>query len=378
MNNSDKKNITFEQFKSSILEDYKIAFKSRQASLIGRKEVLTGRAKFGIFGDGKELAQLAMARVFKKGDFRSGYYRDQTFMMAKGLLSVDSFFAQLYSNTNLEEEPASAGRQMNSHFATRTIDINGNWKDLTKEYNSSADLSPTGSQMPRLLGLAQASKIYKSCPLNLPKFSNNGNEIAFGTIGNASTSEGLFFETVNAAGVLQVPLIISIWDDAWGISVSSKYHTTKENIYEVLKGFNSDKKNIGVSLMKVKGWDVENIYSTYVKAEEIARNQHKPVIIHVEEMTQPQGHSTSGSHERYKSKSRLEWEKEFDCIQKMKDWIISKKYCSKAELEKIEIEIKQEVISAKNSAWKKYLDPIENEKKQTCEILKKYSHKKVN
>ncbi len=378
MKKKDAENITFKQFKNSIIDDYKIAVTSRQASLIGRKEVLTGKAKFGIFGDGKELAQLAMARVFRKGDYRSGYYRDQTFMMAKKLLTTESFFAQLYSNTNLDDEPSSAGRQMNSHFSTRMLDSNGNWRNVSKEFNSSADLSPTASQMPRLLGLAQASKIYKNYKINSSNFSNEGNEIAFGTIGNASTSEGLFFETVNAAGVLQVPMIISIWDDAWGISVSSKYHTTKENIYEVLKGFNSDERNIGISLLKVKGWDVENIYSTYAKAEEIARNQHKPVIIHVEEMTQPQGHSTSGSHERYKSKSRLEWEKEFDCVQKMKDWIISKKYCSKAELEKIEDEIKQEVISAKNLAWKKYLDPIEIEKKQTCEILKKNSHNKVN
>ena len=232
MKKKDAENITFKQFKTSIIDDYKIAVTSRQASLIGRKEVLTGKAKFGIFGDGKELAQLAMARVFRKGDYRSGYYRDQTFMMAKKLLTTKSFFAQLYSNTNLDDEPSSAGRQMNSHFSTRMLDSNGNWRNVSKEFNSSADLSPTASQMPRLLGLAQASKIYKNYKINSSNFSNEGNEIAFGTIGNASTSEGLFFETVNAAGVLQVPMIISIWDDAWGISVSSKYHTTKENIYE--------------------------------------------------------------------------------------------------------------------------------------------------
>ena len=370
MSNKDEKNITFEQFKSSIIEDYKIAIKSRQASIIGRKEVLTGRAKFGIFGDGKEIAQLAMARVFKKGDFRSGYYRDQTFMMAKGILSVDSFFAQLYSNTNLKEEPASAGRQMNSHFATRTIDEKGNWKDLTKEYNSSADLSPTGSQMPRLLGLAQASKIYKKSNLNLPNFSNKGNEIAFGTIGNASTSEGLFFETINAAGVLQVPMIVSIWDDAWGISVSSKYHTTKENIYEVLKGFESTEEKNGIILLKVKGWDIENIYTTYARAEDIARKHHKPVIIHVEEMTQPQGHSTSGSHERYKDKQRLNWEKEYDCIKKMKEWIIANNYSTEKVLEKLEEDIKREVIAQKNKAWKNYIEPINEERNLTCRILK--------
>ena len=371
MKKSDDINLTFEEFKSSILEDYKIAIQSRHASLIGRKEVLTGRAKFGIFGDGKEVAQLAMARVFKKGDFRSGYYRDQTFMMAKNLLTIESFFAQLYSNTNLEHEPASAGRQMNSHFATRTIDEKGNWKNLTKVYNSSADLSPTASQMPRLLGLAQASKIYKNLKLNSTEFSNNGNEIAFGTIGNASTSEGLFFETVNAAGVLQVPMIISIWDDEWGISVSSKYHTTKENIYEVLKGFETSEEKKGITLLNVKGWDIENLYKTYAEAEEICRKKHEPVIIHVEEMTQPQGHSTSGSHERYKSKERLEWEKEYDCIKKMKEWILKNKFSSIKELEKIEEDSKKEVTIQKNKAWKNFIDPINIERNLTCEILEK-------
>ena len=371
MKKSDDINLTFKEFKSSILEDYKIAIQSRHASLIGRKEVLTGRAKFGIFGDGKEVAQLAMARVFKKGDFRSGYYRDQTFMMAKGLLTIESFFAQLYSNTNLEHEPASAGRQMNSHFATRTIDEKGNWKNLTKVYNSSADLSPTASQMPRLLGLAQASKIYKNLKLNSTEFSNNGNEIAFGTIGNASTSEGLFFETVNAAGVLQVPMIISIWDDEWGISVSSKYHTTKENIYEVLKGFETSEEKKGITLLNVKGWDIENLYKTYAEAEEICRKKHEPVIIHVEEMTQPQGHSTSGSHERYKSKERLEWEKEYDCIKKMKEWILKNKFSSIKELEKIEEDSKKEVTIKKNKAWKNFIDPINIERNLTCEILEK-------
>ena len=371
MKKSDDINLTFEEFKSSILEDYKIAIQSRHASLIGRKEVLTGRAKFGIFGDGKEVAQLAMARVFKKGDFRSGYYRDQTFMIAKGLLTIESFFAQLYSNTNLEHEPASAGRQMNSHFATRTIDEKGNWKNLTKVYNSSADLSPTASQMPRLLGLAQASKIYKNLKLNSTEFSNNGNEIAFGTIGNASTSEGLFFETVNAAGVLQVPMIISIWDDEWGISVSSKYHTTKENIYEVLKGFETSEEKKGITLLNVKGWDIENLYKTYAEAEEICRKKHEPVIIHVEEMTQPQGHSTSGSHERYKSKERLEWEKEYDCIKKMKEWILKNKFSSIKELEKIEEDSKKEVTIQKNKAWKNFIDPINIERNLTCEILEK-------
>jgi len=368
LKNTEEKNITFEDFKKSILQDYKIARESREASLLGRKEVLTGKAKFGIFGDGKELAQLAMARVFKLGDFRSGYYRDQTFMLAKGLITIESFFSQLFANPSIKEEPASAGRQMNSHFATRFIDTNGNYKNLTKEYNSSADLSPTASQMPRLLGLAQASKIYRENVKNT-NFSINGNEIAFGTIGNASTSEGLFFETINAAGVMQVPMIVSIWDDDWGISVPSKYHTTKENISDLLKGFQRTKQKNGFALFKVKGWDLKELYAVYSEAEEIARKKHNPVIIHVTEMTQPQGHSTSGSHERYKSKQRLEWEKEFDCIKKMREYLISMNYAKEDELIEIEKNAKIKVLEAKNKAWKKYLDPILEEKTKTIQIL---------
>ena len=368
MKNIKEKNITFEDFKKSILQDYRIACESREASLLGRKEVLTGKAKFGIFGDGKELAQLAMARVFKLGDFRSGYYRDQTFMLAKGLITLESFFSQLFANPSLEEEPASAGRQMNSHFATRFIDSNGRWKNLTQEYNSSSDLSPTASQMPRLLGLAQASKIYRKSVSN-PDFSNNGNEIAFGTIGNASTSEGLFFETINAAGVMQVPLILSVWDDDWGISVPSKYHTTKESISDLLKGFQRTKQKNGFALFKVNGWDLKELYKIYAEAEKIAREEHTPVIIHVNEMTQPQGHSTSGSHERYKSKERLQWEKKFDCLKKMREDLILMNYAKEEELIEIEKKAKIKVIEAKNLAWKKYLAPILEEREKALYIL---------
>ena len=368
MKNIKEKNITFEDFKKSILQDYRIACESREASLLGRKEVLTGKAKFGIFGDGKELAQLAMARVFKLGDFRSGYYRDQTFMLAKGLITLESFFSQLFANPSLEEEPASAGRQMNSHFATRFIDSNGRWKNLTQEYNSSSDLSPTASQMPRLLGLAQASKIYRKSVSN-PDFSINGNEIAFGTIGNASTSEGVFFETINAAGVMQVPLILSVWDDDWGISVPSKYHTTKESISDLLKGFQRTKQKNGFALFKVNGWDLKELYKIYSEAEKIAREEHTPVIIHVNEMTQPQGHSTSGSHERYKSKERLQWEKKFDCLKKMREDLILMNYAKEEELIEIEKKAKIKVKEAKNLAWKKYLAPILEEREKALYIL---------
>ena len=286
---------------------------------LGRREVLTGKAKFGIFGDGKEVPQLAMAKAFLKGDFRSGYYRDQTFMMAIGELTIEQFFAGLYANTDLELEPMSAGRQMGGHFTTHSLDENGNWKDLTKQYNSSADISPTAGQMPRLLGLAQASKIYRNVKgIDTTNFSINGNEVAWGTIGNASTSEGLFFETINAAGVLQVPMVISIWDDEYGISVHAKHQTTKENISEILKGFQRDQRNKGYEILRVKGWDYANLVETYQEAASIAREEHVPVLIHVLELTQPQGHSTSGSHERYKSKNRLNWETEHDCNAKMR------------------------------------------------------------
>ena len=348
---NNKNSISFQEFKDEILDDYRTAFVSRECSIIGRREVLTGKASFGIFGDGKELPQIAMAKFFKKGDFRSGYYRDQTFMFSLGEVSPIQFFAGLYAHTDIKHDPMSAGRQMGSSFSTHSLDENYDWKDLTKQYNSSADLSPTGSQMPRLVGLAQASKVYKNITIsNSEKFSNNGNEIAWGTIGDASTSEGLFFESINAAGVMQIPMIISIWDDNYGISVSSDFQTTKGDISEALKGFKKDKNSNGFEILKVKGWDYVELMKTYEKAERICRNKHIPVIIHVRELTQPLGHSTSGSHERYKSKERLDWEKDFDCLKKMREWILQNKLVTKDELDKIEKESKEEVRLAKRSA----------------------------
>ena len=373
-----KEQITYDEFRSEIVNDFKLACLSREASLLGRKEVLTGKAKFGIFGDGKEIAQIAMAKAFKKGDFRSGYYRDQTFMMAIGELSLEAFFFQLYSETNINKEPASGGRQMNNHFATRSLDENGDWKDLTNQYNSSSDISPTGSQMPRLLGLAHASKTYRNIPkIDADKFSCNGNEISFGTIGNASTSEGIFFETVNAAGVLQVPVLISIWDDRWGISVPSKYQTTKEDISQLLKGFQKTKKIDGIEIFTVNGWNYKELCETYLKAEEICRNHHTPVIIHVKEMTQPQGHSTSGSHERYKSKKELEWEKEYDCIKKMKEWIVNEKISSQKQLEEIEKNAKELVKTAQRKTWNNYLTSLTKEKNELLNIINSNEQVKV-
>ena len=370
--NVKKEKLTFDEFKLSVLNDYRIACESREASLLGRKEVLTGKAKFGIFGDGKEIAQIAMARTFQKGDFRSGYYRDQTFMMAIGALKLEEIFSQLYANTDLSKEPASGGRQMNNHFATQSLEANGQWKNLMNQYNSASDISPTGSQMPRLVGLGYASKIYRNNPNTAnPFFSNNGNEIAYGTIGNASTSEGLFFETINAAGVLQIPMLLSIWDDGWGISVPSKYHTTKENISEILKGFQKTQKKDGIQIYTVNGWEYNELCSTYAKASELCRNNHVPVIIHVKEMTQPQGHSTSGSHERYKTKSELEWETEFDCVKKMKEWIINKNIGTQQDLELIEKESIEKVKNAQISAWKDYLDVLNNEKKILLNVIEK-------
>ena len=348
---NNKNPISFKQFKDEILEDYRVAYTSRECSIIGRREVLTGKASFGIFGDGKELPQIAMAKFFKKGDFRSGYYRDQTFMFSLNEVSPVKFFAGLYAHTDLKHDPMSAGRQMGSSFSTHSLDENYNWKDLTIQYNSSADLSPTGSQMPRLLGLAQASKIYKNVKIsNSSKFSDEGKEIAWGTIGDASTSEGLFFESINAAGVLQIPMIISIWDDNYGISVSSEYQTTKGDISEVLKGFKRDKNSNGYEIFKVKGWDYVELMKVYQKAEKICRNKHIPVIIHVIELTQPLGHSTSGSHERYKSKQRLDWEREYDCLVKMREWILENKLISESDIEKIEKQSKEEVRKAKLAA----------------------------
>ncbi len=353
------KNLSFEDFRNEVLRDYRLANESRQASLLGRKEVLTGKAKFGIFGDGKEVAQLAMARVFKEGDFRSGYYRDQTFMFSIGGSTVQQFFAQLYADPNVENEPATAGRSMNGHFATRSLNADGTWKDLTKIKNSSSDISPTGGQMPRLLGLAMASKQYRNNPHLKPKgFSINGNEVAFGTIGDASTSEGVFFEAINAAGVMQVPMAISIWDDGYGISVPAKYQTTKQNISEILKGFERNKNGDGYVILTAKGWDYPGLCEMYEKGIAICREEHIPVMFHVREMTQPQGHSTSGSHERYKTKKRLDWEEEFDCIRKMREWILESEFANKAELEKIEEDAKKFVNESKKKAWDDFIRPI--------------------
>lgn len=363
-------NISFNDFKQEIINDYTIAVTSRECSLLGRREVLTGKAKFGIFGDGKEVPQLALAKAFQNGDFRSGYYRDQTFMMAIGELTIQQFFAGLYGHPDINADPMTAGRQMGGHFGTHSLDNDYNWKDLTKQKNSSADVSPTASQMPRLLGLAQASKIYrKSKEINPTNFSINGNEISWGTIGNASTSEGLFFETINAAGVLQVPMVISVWDDEYGISVHAKYQTTKENISEILKGFQRDDNLNGYEILRVKGWDYPSLIDTYQKASKIAREDHVPVLIHVSDLTQPQGHSSSGSHERYKDPDRLAWEKEFDCIVKMRQWMIENNISTEEELIHLEKQLKKEVRDGKKVAWNAFVTPVLNDRIELNHLL---------
>jgi 2-oxoisovalerate dehydrogenase E1 component len=354
-----------------ILNDYRIVRISREMSLLGRREVLTGKAKFGIFGDGKELPQIAMARQFQKGDFRSGYYRDQTFMMAIGELTPKEFFAQLYAHPDVKADPSSGGRQMNAHFATRLLDDNGNWKPQTDMKNTSADMSPTAGQMGRLLGLAHASKVYRHHQglQNHLEFSRDGNEVAFGTIGDASTSEGIFWETLNAAGVMQVPMVVSVWDDGYGISVSKKYQTTKESISKLLRGFQRTKKEPGLEIVNVKGWDYESLHDIYAEAVELARSEHVPVLIHVEEVTQPQGHSTSGSHERYKSEERLQWEEEYCCLRQFKDWMISEGITTLEELDKIDEEARKEVLNAKREAWSEFQEPIIREKKEVMDLL---------
>lgn len=363
-------NITFEEFKVEILNDYKIAVTSRECSLLGRREVLTGKAKFGIFGGGKELPQIAWAKTFKNGDFRSGYYRDQTFMMAIGELSIEQFFAGLYAHTDINFDPMSAGRQMGGHFVTHSLDENFEWKDLTKQKNSSSDISPTAAQMPRLLGLAQASKVYKNLDgFDASKFSSEGSEVAWGTIGNASTSEGIFFETINAAGVLQVPMVISVWDDDYGISVHAKHQTTKENISKVLSGFQRDDEDAGYEILNVKGWDYPALINCYEKAGQIARLEHVPVLIHVEELTQPQGHSTSGSHERYKNTERLQWEKNNDCNLKFREWIINSNIATEDELFNLEKNIKLEVKAGKIKAWNDFINPIKTDARAVISLL---------
>jgi 2-oxoisovalerate dehydrogenase E1 component len=375
--------LDFETFKSEVLADYKLACLSREASLLGRREVLTGKAKFGIFGDGKELAQIALAKQFQNGDFRSGYYRDQTLMMAIGQLNIKQYFAGLYAHTDVNFEPQSAGRQMGGHYSTRNLDENGNWKNLMEQKNSSADISPTAGQMPRLLGLAQASKVYRNHPTlkdleEFKKFTNGGNEVAFGTIGDASTSEGPFWETINAAGVLQVPMVMSVWDDGYGISVSRDKQTTKGSISEALAGMQRTKDKPGYEIFVTKGWDYVHLVETYEKAVKIAREEHVPVLVHVKEVNQPQGHSTSGSHERYKSEERLKWETEFDCIQKFKEWILAfdadgSTIANAEELEAIEKEAKKEVRDDKNIAWKEFTEDIKADLSEAVSILQAVS-----
>lgn len=363
--------------RKEILDDFRVAVLSRHASLMGRKEVFMGKAKFGIFGDGKELAQIAMAKAFKKGDFRAGYYRDQTFMMALGELTVQQYFAQLYAHTNVEADPASAGRLMNGHFATRTIHEDGTWKELTSLNNSAADISPTAAQMPKLLGLAYASKLFRENKglKNLTQFSVNGNEVAWGTIGNASTSEGMFFESINAAGVLQVPMVISVWDDGYGISVPQEYHTTKGSISEILMGFQRTESEKGFEILRVKGWDYEALLQAFAYAGNVARNEHVPVLIHVDEMTQPQGHSTSGSHERYKSAERLQWEKDWDCIAKFREYIISNGIANADQLDEIESEAKTEVKRQKEAAWNDFSKEIKEELEQAIQLIRSAAEK---
>lgn len=364
--------LTFEEFRSQVLLDYQIACESRQASLIGRKEVLTGKAKFGIFGDGKEVAQLAMARAFRNGDFRSGYYRDQTFMFAAGILTIQEFFAQLYANPDVEAEPSSAGRGMNGHFGTRLLNADGSWKSQIDKKNSSADISPTGGQMPRLLGLAFASSLYRKNPElanKMSTFTNNGSEIAFGTIGDASTSEGVFFETINAAGVLQVPMAISVWDDGYGISVPARYQTTKQSISEILAGFAQTDEKPGYRIFKGRGWDYPGLVDMYESGTKICREEHIPILFHVTEVTQPQGHSTSGSHERYKTKERLEWEEKFDCILKMREWLTESAIATIEELDAIESAAKKTVSDARKKAWDAHVSSIRAEAKEAAGLI---------
>ena len=377
-NSENDLKISFKAFKKKALKDYKLAVLSRECSLLGRREVFSGKGKFGIFGDGKELPQLVMNHFFQNGDYRSGYYRDQTLLMAQGLLSISNIFAALYADLDLSREPMSGGRQMGGHFTTASRDKNGKWLEVVKLKNHSADVSPTGSQMPRLLGLALASKIYRSYSTkSQKKFSNNGNEIAWGTIGNASTSEGMFFETINAAGVMQVPMVLSVWDDGYGISVSNKDQTTKGSISEALKGFQRTETKEGFEIIEVKGWDYLALIDAYQIGSHIARNEHVPVLIHVTELTQPLGHSSSGSHERYKSKNRLEWEKEYDCNLKMRNWILNEGFAKESELVQIEDAAIKEVKLARRTAWEAYRRPILKEKGKLIGFLpelKKHTH----
>lgn len=365
--------LSFENFRSEVLKDYRFACESREVSLLGRKEVLTGKAKFGIFGDGKEVAQVAMAKFFKPGDFRSGYYRDQTFAFASGIATIEQFFAQLYADPNVEHDPFSAGRQMNAHFATRMVDEEGEWLDLANRKNVSADIAPTAGQMPRALGLAFASKFFRQVAevKDMQHLSHNGNEVCFATIGDASTSEGHFWETINAAGVLQVPLAVFVWDDGYGISVPKEYQTTKGSISAVLKGFQKNNDTNGLDIYRLKGWDYAGMCEVLEPAIQRIRETHIPAVFHVEEITQPQGHSTSGSHERYKDVERLAWEKEWDCLRQFKSWILANALADEAELEQVETEAKEQVKQGKQRAWEKYNQPIAEQVATTQQLLGK-------
>ncbi len=355
-----------------IIDDYRLAVCSRHASVLGKKEVMGGKAKFGIFGDGKEVPQLAMAKAFKKGDFRSGYYRDQTFMFATGMSDISQFFAQLYANPDEKFEPATAGRCMNAHFSSRSLNEDGAWKDLTKMYNTSADISPTGSQMPRLVGLAYASCLYREVPelSQFTQFSRGGNEVAFGTIGNATCAEGMFWEAINAIGVLQAPVVMSVWDDNYGISVANEYQITKQSVSEVLAGFRRvKKKGQGYEIFKVTGWDYPELVKTYLQAEKIARKEHVPCLIHVVELTQPLGHSTSGSHERYKSQERLAWEDENDCLRKMREWMVETGIATATQLDKFDDEDTKAVARIRDKSWQDFQAPIRKERDEVLAIL---------
>lgn len=371
----DSAELSFDDFKKIVIDDYRIGYESRQASLIGRKEVLTGKAKFGIFGDGKEVAQLAMAKAFRAGDWRAGYYRDQTFMFATGMSNLKEFFSQLYAHPDVEKDPSSAGRQMNCHYATRFVNADGSWINQAETMNCSSDISTTGGHMPRLLGLAYASKLYRQNKEleYLKQFSVNGNEVAFGTIGNGATSEGVFFETFNAAGVLQVPMAISIWDDAYAISVPAKLQTTKEDISEILKGFQRENGSNGFEIFKVKGWDYIALCETYARAITLCREEHVPVLIHVIEMTQPQGHSSSGSHERYKTKERLTWEDENDCLLKMRQWMVTSAISTEQELDELEAEAKKYVRECQREAASEVVNIINTELEEAAKLIEQFA-----
>ncbi len=372
--------LSLAEFKEAVLADYKLAVESREASLLGRKEVLTGKAKFGIFGDGKEVAQIALAKQFRDGDYRSGYYRDQTIMLAIKELTYQQIFAQLYSHTSIEAEPHSAGRQMNSHFTTRFINEDGSWKDMTKLKITTTDLSPTAAQIPRTVGLGLASKLFRNNK-DLHQFttlSNKGNEVTFCTIGDGSTSEGIFLEAINAMGVLQVPVVLSVWDDGHAISVPVSLQTTKASISKALAGFQRDAENKGWEIMTVNGWDYPALCLTYKKATELAREKHVPVLVHVLELTQPQGHSTSGSHERYKSEERLAWEKEYDCNKQFKEWILKQGFATEEELKAIEDQAVITVKEGKDAAWKAYFTPIKNEVKELCKLFDQLAAKSAS